>query len=178
VPRYADLIEKWAEMSKGELLAAIHRVFDNADIPRPENIVPEEYADDIEFSEVTAVLQGKSWKDLDKTLIQSNTDIVWRLTSAAFRYYLPAFLAYAIQEEAGSAVLPEEIFFLLTPTPERFAQSRWLQDRLSHFSSAQIDVIVAFCQYMLATFPDLSEKSIDELIEIWAGVRSGNIDGN
>jgi hypothetical protein len=103
---------------------------------------PKEYDDS---AELEAALRGRHWRDVPRETLYAKRQELPLLTSEGFRFYLPAFLLAALDDE--------EIRFFLLCHFDVAANGGTLKQGLSKFSDGERAALRAFFEYM-AEAPD------------------------
>jgi hypothetical protein len=118
----------------------VHAAFPDAH--PPAEVVPERDGD-AERAAVKAAFAGKKWTALKPATIKAHRDVLPLLTSAAFRYYLPAWIAAA----PGDADVTDAVVNAVGPVKGKLA--KWQEERIGGFSAAQRKAIAAFLQQVV-----------------------------
>lgn len=93
-------------------------------------------------------LGGVNWWKYTSHLIDENHDKLPLLTSAAFHYYLPAFLLHSLEFfDSDSRTLCFTLYSLSpTKTP---SDDTWYVDRVNQFTNDEINLIQKFLRFII-----------------------------
>ena len=102
-----------------------------------------------ECAEVSAIYAPKRWMDvsLDDVLRGRETAL---LSAAAWRYYLPAFMIWAIREPHAVDVLQDNLVYQLEPPADGRGVPEWFDERAQGFTVPQRRAIVAYLEWYRA----------------------------
>jgi hypothetical protein len=124
-----------------DTMAAIKRAFRDVEKPTDETQVALHPCTDCE--ELARDLFPHTWETLPRELLEHHSDDLPILTPQALRYYLPAYLLYAL--EFPTSLVLELTVYHLTPTKEDIAESNgYFEERFALFSPEQRAAIGAF----------------------------------
>ena len=88
--------------------------FQSLQYPGDLNIVYNNGSNDLDCVEVRQAFQGKNWSEVpSEVLLHENTSL-YLMTAEAFRFYLPAYLLFVIQDFDRADILPETTVHCLT----------------------------------------------------------------
>jgi hypothetical protein len=91
-------------------------VFSDTSYPGDKNIVEHE---SLEGDEVLNVFSGKHWKQLTADTIDYHHDILPIISPEAFRFYLPAYLIFTLDNfSSDSNAVDHTVFGLCPPRPQ------------------------------------------------------------
>jgi len=105
-------------MQTSDLISAIAAAFASVPYPGDENIVADDSPADLETSRVKNRLQGRHWREVSGETIEQLQSALPLLTAAAYRFYLPAFMTFALLAPGRSGSVRDELVRTLTrPDP-------------------------------------------------------------
>jgi len=180
--------------SSKQLIEKIYIAFENVNYPGDKNIINNPGRGCLEHDETEAFFKGKTWKDLTKpdvSLPVNYADMNF-LSSAAWRYYLPAYLIQALtdisddtQQDAQQHLvfmltrLQKHVVFQLTP-PELYSHTNEIDPALiknfkeltDSLSIEQSSIIAQFLELQRSEFPDdyaddIEFQSLNRIINYW-----------
>ena len=138
----------------------IQDAFGNAEYPGDENLVATEpLADQIWRQRIAKSLRGKDWTSIspleDKEVSHDGSDLLY-LTSAAFCYYLPAYLIACIDDFDEADVMGATVIHVLTPPSDEGARNseskKTFDNKIKKFSRVQREAICAFLAYVFNNY--------------------------
>ena len=96
-----------------------------------------------ECAETSAAYAGKPWMEvtLEDVLRGRETSL---LTAAAWRYYLPAFMIWALREPVAVDVLQDNLVYQLGPPHDGAGVPEWFAERAVGFTQSQRQAICAY----------------------------------
>lgn len=99
-----------------------------------------------ECAEVSAAYAGKRWTDisLDDVLAGRETAL---LSSAAWRYYLPAVMIWCIRAPDVVDVIQDNLVYQLEPPAEGRGVPQWFEERATGFSEEQRGAVAAYLHW-------------------------------
>lgn len=116
---------------------ALHAAFPDAH--PPAEVVPARKGD-AERDDVRAAFAGHKWTALSPATIKAHRDVLPLLASAAFRYYLPAWMTAA----PGDDDVTDAVVYAVAPVKGKLA--KWQEERIGGFTAAQRKAIAAFLE--------------------------------
>ena len=122
---------------------------------------------------IDETLRGKHWRDIPLDIIIRDRSEISFLTSAGFRYYLPAFMLAVLRHYQEVDQLSEYVVVSLSPEPQGELPhpnerdlSRWLTERTARFSPAQSSAVLAFLKsYRVLHAADFAESVYSSLLD-------------
>jgi hypothetical protein len=103
------------ESRTAALAARIKEVFAARDYPGDDNLVYDNSGYDLELVEIAEAFRGKHWRELSPEMLRYHHSALSFFASAAFRYYLLAFMLGAIEHSEEIDVALDGLMFHLTP---------------------------------------------------------------
>jgi hypothetical protein len=148
-----------------EATATIRAAFASSREPSPAEMQNDHCP---ECRETSARFAGQRWKDITvATLLRAPRPSVSLLTSAAFRYYLPALMLGCIEGPLELDVMPDEVIGNLSPPNAKATGS--VDQRLRDFTAAQAAAILSFLR-VFEMREKIENAPSEETLE-WATVR-------
>ena len=137
----------------GELRDAIVTAFSSRFYPGDDRIALSNprYAD-YEGHRVSASFRGRDWREVTAPWLRSAyagdpTAVLRFMSDEGFLYYLPAFLAIALDPEAGE--IADAVGYALTPPgPEAADDARKFRARMSQLSDAERSAVTAVLRHL------------------------------
>lgn len=100
-------------MTKQELIAEIREAFANEVYPGDTNIVTP-FEGDSEREEFADSFRGKTWQSVPNELLFYERDSLPFFTPAGYKYYLPAFLIFVVDDYYEADTLTDNLILQLT----------------------------------------------------------------
>lgn len=94
--------------------------------PGDEHLVTVQGGTDPERRELERAFKGKDWRDVSVEMVRDHKEALPLFTPAAFRYYLPAYMAGCVESPREVDVALDSVLFMLTPPTQ---QSGWQWER-------------------------------------------------
>ena len=102
-------------MTTNDLLAELRESFQHEPFPGDMNIVTNnEPGYDLESLQIRDSFKEYTWQTLPATLMRNEQGGYFFLSPAGFKYYLPAYLCYAVCAYAEADSIPDGLIFALT----------------------------------------------------------------
>lgn len=101
-------------MSATELLAELTESFQNEPYPGELNIVYTNADFDSEVKQIRETFKVHTWQELPDKLMLYEQFCLSFFSKKGLRYYLPAFLQFAVREYSGSNSVPPNLIYNLT----------------------------------------------------------------
>jgi hypothetical protein len=155
-----------ADLTVEVLRAQINEAFSDVGIPGYEELLLAPYKDNEDACEMAAAFRDKFWSNLPLKTLDYNREMLFALSAAGYRAYLPAYLMASLSEdpatvgELGGHML-DGLRAWPTSSEVRIATTR---ERLSLLDPRQRSVIGHVLQY-LATKWDM--KRAGEILADW-----------
>lgn len=140
---------------RGRALEALARAF--ADVERPANadLLHPECMDDGDLLELYEV---GDWREMSDELVINNYAAPSFLSADGFRYFLPAFIRFALQNPASPEVVVESTIFHLTSGGEF---DEFVRSKFASITPEQADAICLFLAAMA------TEHDTSVALEFW-----------
>ena len=124
-----------------EALKQIIKAFET--VPAPNKITEH---DCDECRSVDKTFTGKNFETIEPEIIDGNYDIIPLFSPEAFRYFLPAYLFYSLDNfSADDRTTTEFTIYALSPTKQDLRESlEYWQARFEDFTFEQLDCIYDF----------------------------------
>lgn len=128
------------------LLQHIDEAFRAMEYPGDENIVMDNSASDLESQKIKGLLKGHHWRDLPFEVMDQLRTALPFLTPAAYRFFLPAFMAYSVTDFDRADLIPFELVQTLTLPEasdlERIREGAKMHPEVQPFSAAEWEGIL------------------------------------
>ena len=150
-----------------ELAKEIENAFQEVTYPGDDNLVYDNSGRYLDVTETAQAFKGRQWKSIPLSVIALHRDSLPFLTSAAFHFFLPAFLLASLLHPVEADTLNDNLIYLLAP-PE--LGDNWKDQVLSIASkvnSKQRAVIISYLKYMMEKEPAMYEDDAKVAIEFW-----------
>ena len=126
-----------------QIVQQIRAAFESAEQP-PRDALFNDHC--CECAEISAAYDGKRWSDVSLEDVLRGREIAL-LTASAWRYYLPAFLIWAIRAPEAVDVLQDNLVYQLEPPADGRGVPEWFAERCANFSAEQGLAIVAYLEW-------------------------------
>ena len=131
-----------AKTERPALRADIRRAFADAQRPAEAEIALHECS---ECAAVRAAFAPFTWDRIPPEIIEEHYSALPLLSPAAFAYFLPAYLLYALDHFTPDARPSESTVYSLAPNePESDYMAEWHRERLRPLSAEQVEVLERF----------------------------------
>jgi len=134
-----------------------------AKAPKPENlrdIAPHECW---ECDRISQNLMPHTFESIPRNVLEYHSDSLPLLGPAGLRYYLPAYLLYALDHPASDIMM----FTVFHLTPKNEAQG-YFEERFGLFSEAQKQAVAAFLEdVMNYQYYTPHEQEFERAMELW-----------
>ena len=136
------------ETTLNEIISKIERAFAKAPMPDADNIVKNHSTSDLESQWIRSTLVGRHWKDFTCETLHVYSDSVYFMTSAAYRFFLPAYLICALYPRESDMV-GETIVDSLAPPPLGVTKTtEEFRSRISLLQPTELSAVASFFRYM------------------------------
>lgn len=106
--------ENTKALSPNALIDAIAGAFADAAYPGDDRIVSSSTGPDFERDEIKSLLEGLSWRDVTPGTLDRLRDALPFLSPEGFRFYLPAFMIYCLNDFYRADVATDNVIHSLT----------------------------------------------------------------
>lgn len=130
------------------LVASVYAAFKDEPVPSDKNIIDLSVGD---MAERAAILQRYSklaWWD-SRIDLGPNSDDLYFMTDVGRRYYLPACLMAAVDENEGAMHASQVVRWLRMPGPDATNDERSFFEALKKLTPQQVGVVVEFLEFMV-----------------------------
>ncbi|GAA3508393.1 hypothetical protein GCM10022393_19380 [Aquimarina addita] len=101
-------------MKKIDLILKIKQAFDLEKYPGDDKLVYDNSGKHLECLETKELFKNKKWNDLPNTfLLEASTSLNF-FSKESFKYYLPAYLIFSLENYEESDDIPNNLVYLLT----------------------------------------------------------------
>lgn len=101
-------------MKKETLIEEIKKAFENEKYPGDNNLVYNNSREHYECNELKNQFIGKKWFEITNELLFENKDALPFFSKEGFKYYLPSFMIYIINDYYESDTLSDNLISILT----------------------------------------------------------------
>ncbi len=139
------------ELLKERLIEEIRQAF--AGVSREDGITLHEanvidlYGSDVERAAARRLDRDERWEDVPDDLIESHPSILTFLDAKGFRYYLPAYMVWALRNLGSDSLSVDFTIYALSPS-RLPGFRRWSLERYGIFNSGQATAICRFLRFM------------------------------
>jgi hypothetical protein len=127
-----------------------------------------------ECAETSEAYAGKRWMDVTLADVLRGRETAL-LTATAWRYYLPAFMIWAIREPAAVDVLQDNLVYQLEPPRDGAGVPEWFAERAVGFTEPQRQAICAYLMWYRdrveiewRSLGAESPRHVDNALEHWS----------
>ena len=124
------------------LEAKITRAFDAQ--PIPSGIVTHQCE---ECERLSADFRSVAWPDLPEAVIEQHSADLPLLSPAAFAYYVPAYLRFALHDFNRDSRVLQFLVYNIAPSDDE--NPEWKRERFRYFTREQADVLQEFLQLVV-----------------------------
>jgi hypothetical protein len=104
-------------MSTDELVAELEEAFRDEVYPGDLNIIYDNFSWDSEVLRIRENFKVYTWQTVPKELLHNEQFGLPFLSKKGLKYYLPAFLCFAVRDYSGSDAIPDNLVYgLILPT--------------------------------------------------------------
>ena len=101
-------------MKKETLIDEIKKAFENEEYPGDNNLVYNNSREHYECNELKNQFIGKKWFEITNELLFENKDALPFFSKEGFKYYMPSFMIYIINDYYESDTLSDNLISILT----------------------------------------------------------------
>ena len=153
--------------------------------PGAEQIVNDLGGGDLERKQIREEFSRyEDWRDVPRELLQREQDALPMFEPQGFRFYLPAYMLFSVEDYEGADIIPECIVGLLTLPDEGTEFYEFIRERLVLFSEEERKAILHFLEYLeLSHAEDFTDICVGgwctntpkRAIESWRRLATGEI---
>lgn len=142
------------------IIQEIKTAFGDMPYPAAEYIVNDWGGSDLERKRIREEFSGyENWLDVPRELLLQERDALPLFEPQGFRFYLPAYMLFAIEDYDGADTIPESIVHSLTLPDAGMELYEFVRERLMLFDEVQRKALLHFLEYLeihhAVDFPDL-----------------------
>lgn len=127
----------------------IRIAFGDMPYPGAECIVNDYGGNDLERKQIREEFSRyESWQDVPRELLLQERDALPLFEPQGFRFYLPAYMLFTIEDYDGADTIPESIVYLLTLPEAGTEFYEFVRERLALFSEEERQAILHFLEYL------------------------------
>jgi hypothetical protein len=158
---------------KDRVRAMLRSAFGDDPVPSGSDIIDVSTGDTTERQDILARYGGRRWWEREVDLGRNCVDLFF-MTDVGWRYYLPACLSAACDEDEGVVHAVQSVSFLQVPGPDAASWMVQRFDTLRQLSTEQVAAIAEFLRFMQDYRADLfpSNEPGRALDDYWATCRS------
>ena len=150
-------------MTANDVILEIERAFDSVarggGITLHEAVAMDDYASDEERARARLLDTESRWQDVPDGVIEREYTVFSFLDDAGFRYYLPAYMTWALRNlERTQSVSLDSTIYALEP-------SSYFPQRSGLFNHAQARAILHFLEWIVQTDAFRNDRAA---LEAWA----------
>jgi hypothetical protein len=119
----------------------------------PSVMTDSKQLSDLEYEEVM-FFEGLDWHDVTFQNVEEYSDAVFWFAPEAFCYYLPGFLAAALEENRWDANAYDALIGMLDRSPEPAYWDDFFAPRWTLLSAGEIEAVAAWVRWLEAVQPD------------------------
>lgn len=131
------------------IIQEIKSAFGDMPYPGAECIVNDRGGNDLERKQIREEFSGyENWLDVPRDLLLQERDALPLFEPQGFRFYLPAYMLFTIEDYDGADTIPESIVHSLTLPDAGTELYEFVRERLVLFSEEQRKAILHFLEYL------------------------------
>jgi len=135
--------------TKTEIKKMIQEAFSGVEYPGDNDLV-DDVKGDIERAEIRKDFVGKHWRDIPNEMFDRRFDSLPFLTIQAYRFYLPAYVFYSLDNiDEPDLTLDYLIYSLIPPSKEDKALTKVFNTRISSFNLQQKQALQSFLRIVV-----------------------------
>lgn len=96
------------------LIKQINEQFGRMGYPGDDKIVIDAMSSQLQCPEIISALKGRHWRDLSRGTLDQLKSALFFLSPEGYRFYLPAFMIYSIEDFYAADVIPDNVIQTLT----------------------------------------------------------------
>lgn len=131
------------------IIQEIKTAFGDMPYPGAEYIVNDRGGNDLERKRIREEFSGyENWLDVPRKLLLQERDALPLFEPQGFRFYLPAYMLFTIEDYDGADMIPESIVHSLTLPDAGTELYEFVRERLVLFSEEQRKAVLHFLEYL------------------------------
>ena len=131
------------------IIQEIRNAFGDMPYPGTECIVNDLEGYDLERKQIREEFSRyENWQDVPRELLLYERDALSLFEPQGFRFYLPAYMLFAVEDYEGADIIPESIVHSLTLPDAGTELYEFVRERLVLFGEEQRKAILLFLEYL------------------------------
>lgn len=131
------------------IIREIKTAFGDMPYPGAECIVNDWGGNDLERKRIREEFSGyENWLDVPRELLLQERDALPLFEPQGFRFYLPAYMLFTIEDYDRADMIPESIVHSLTLPDAGTELYEFVRERLVLFSEKQRKAVLHFLEYL------------------------------
>ena len=131
------------------MIQEIRDAFGDMPYPGTEYITNDLEGNDLERKQIREEFSRyENWLDVPRELLLQERDALPLFEPQGFRFYLPAYMLFALEDYEGADMIPESIVHSLTLPDAGTEFYEFVQERLVLFGEGQRKAILNFLEYL------------------------------
>lgn len=131
------------------IIQELKTAFGDMPYPGAECIVNDWGVNDLERKRIREEFSGyENWLDVPRELLLQERDALPLFEPQGFRFYLPAYMLFTIEDYDGADMIPESIVHSLTLPDAGTELYEFVRERLVLFSEKQRKAVLHFLEYL------------------------------
>ena len=135
---------------KKELRNQIIKAFQNTKYPGDTDIVYDNSDENLESAEIRKNFQQLEWQNVSHDILLYNRWSHGFFTDNGYRYYLPAYMLFVLDDLKKSDVIPANLVVSLTASTSELSEAEF-KARMDGFTLDQKKAIRSFLEYLKDT---------------------------
>lgn len=131
------------------IIQEIKTAFGDMPYPGTERIVNDLQGYDLERKQIKEEFSRyENWQDVPRELLLQERDALPLFEPQGFRFYLPAYMLFSVEDYEGADTIPESIVHSLTLPDAGTELYEFVRERLVLFGEEQRMAILLFLEYL------------------------------
>ena len=131
------------------IIQEIKTAFGDMPYPGTEYITNDLEGNDLERKQIReGFSRYENWLDVPSELLVQERDALPLFEPQGFRFYLPAYMLFALEDYEGADMIPESIVHSLTLPDAGTELYEFVRERLVLFSEEQRKAVLHFLEYL------------------------------
>ena len=131
------------------MIQEIRDAFGDMPYPGTEYITNDLEGNDLERKQIReGFSRYESWLDVSRELLVQERDALPLFEPQGFRFYLPAYMLFALEDYEGADMIPESIVHSLTLPDAGTELYEFVRERLVLFNEEQRKAVLHFLEYL------------------------------